>query len=72
MTEDVTLIGVYTPLVPRTGNKGEDAAVVKSAFQLCKALVNGRHYTNCHEYIVPVDLYRHSVLDVILEMALKR
>ncbi len=72
MMEDVTLVGVCRPLVPWTGDKGEQAAVVKSALQFYKTLVHGCHYTDSHEHVVLVDFDRHSILNVILEVALKR
>jgi hypothetical protein len=72
MTEDVTLIGVCRTLVPRTGDKGELPAIVKSALEFYKAFVNGGYYTDSHKYIVLVDFDGYSILNVVLEMALKR
>lgn len=59
-------------LIPLPGDKGEQAAVVKSSLQLNKAFIRRCNYTDGYVHIVSVNFDRHSILDVVLEMALKR
>jgi hypothetical protein len=58
--------------IPWPGDKGEQAAVVKSTLQLNKAFIRRCDYTDGYVHIVSVNFDRHSILDVVLEMAHKR
>ncbi len=77
--EDVTLVGVMRraglplsaeALVTRAGDEGEEAAVVQRPLQLYEAFVYGCNHTDVYVRVPPIDFNRHSIENMVLEMAL--
>lgn len=71
---DVTLIGVLQvdalASIPSAGDKGEYAAVIECSLQLHKAFVHCCQYTDVNVHVASVYFHRHSILDVVQEIAL--
>jgi hypothetical protein len=71
---DVTLIGVMQvealASIPGAGDEGEYAAVIECPLQLHESFVHCCQYTNVNVHVASVYFHRHSILDMVLKIAL--